>query len=434
MLCIPLINNDLTTEYLSWSSQASEFNKVMSAFRVLDFKTDAVDSIWAMTASILHLGNIEFFRDENDHASIRNTDLVEKIARLLQVSSNELSEALLTRVIAASGEVLRGSFAHSFLSNIESISLPKVMRKPHGVAEAEVSLDSFSKALYDRLFTWIVGHVNAAIDPSLTESNNHLKSTVIGVLDIYGFEVFDNNSFEQFCINYCNEKLQQLFIELVLKQQQEEYEREGIQWQHIDYFNNEDICLLIDRPHQGIMALMDEACLNVGKTTDKMLLDEMDSKLAKSKYYSSKKIDAAKNKELEFGRDFVILHYAGDVRYNVNGFIEKNKDTLFQDFKRLIYNSKNEIYSSMWPEGAHSITKTTKRPQTAGTLFKNSMLSLMKTLASKEPFYIRCIKPNELKSPTAFNDERVEHQISYLGLLENVRVRRAGFAYRHDYT
>jgi myosin-1 len=160
----------------------------------------------------------------------------------------------------------------------------------------------------------------------------------------------------------------------------------------------------------------------------------MDEKLSKTKYYSSRKIDSTKNKGLEFGRDFVILHYAGDVRYNVEGFIEKNKDTLFQDFKRLLYNSKNEMYKSMWPEGAHSITKTTKRPQTAGTLFKNSMQSLMKTLASKEPFYIRCIKPNELKSPTAFDDKRVEHQISYLGLLENVRVRRAGFAYRHDYT
>ena len=113
------------------------------------------------------------------------------------------------------------------------------MRKPHSRSEAEVSRESFAKALYDRLFTWIVGHVNAAIDPALLESTRHQNSTVIGVLDIYGFEVFDNNSFEQFCINYCNEKLQQLFIELVLRQQQEEYEREGIKWVHIEYFNNQ---------------------------------------------------------------------------------------------------------------------------------------------------------------------------------------------------
>jgi myosin-1 len=153
------------------------------------------------------------------------------------------------------------------------------MRKPHTLNAAETSRDSFAKALYDRLFTWMVGHVNSAIDPALIESDRHQTSTVIGVLDIYGFEVFDNNSFEQFCINYCNEKLQQLFIELVLKQQQDEYEREGIEWVHIDYFNNQIICELIDIPHKGIIALMDEACLNVGKQTDGMLLEAMDKKL-----------------------------------------------------------------------------------------------------------------------------------------------------------
>ena len=125
------------------------------------------------------------------------------------------------------------------------------MRKPHTRSAADTSRDSFAKALYDRLFSWIVGHVNSAIDPALIESEKHHSSTVIGVLDIYGFEVFDNNSFEQFCINYCNEKLQQLFIELVLKQQQEEYEREGIEWIHVDYFNNQIICELIDLPHKG---------------------------------------------------------------------------------------------------------------------------------------------------------------------------------------
>lgn len=393
--------------------KASDFQKVMSGFKVLGFSTEAVDSIWQLVAAILHLGNVEFFQDDQDTTRIQNMDHVNNIAKLLNVSTTDVVEALTTRVIAAAGQV---------------------MRKPHSVGEANVCRDSFAKALYDRLFTWIVGHVNAAIDPSLLESSQHHNSTVIGVLDIYGFEVFDNNSFEQFCINYCNEKLQQLFIELVLKQQQEEYEKEGIKWVHVEYFNNQVICELIDQPHHGIMALMDEACLNVGKTTDQVLLGAMDDKLKSNKHYSSRKVDSAKNKTLEFDQDFLIKHYAGDVVYNINGFIEKNKDTLFQDFKRLLYNSDNEIFKSMWPEGAHSITQTTKRPQTAATLFKSSMSSLMKTLASKDPFYVRCIKPNELKSPHAFNDERVIHQIRYLGLLENVRVRRAGFAFRQEYT
>ena len=126
-------------------------------------------------------------------------------------------------------------------------------------------------------------------------------------------------------------------------------------------------------------------------------------------------MDSAANKSLVIGQDFVIKHYAGNVTYNVTGFIDKNRDTLFQDFKRLIYSSKNPIYQSMWPEGSHDITKTTKRPLTAGTIFKNSMNELMKILASKEPHYVRCIKPNEIKSSNKMDKERVIHQISYLG-------------------
>ena len=395
--------------------QAAEFNTVMSAFNVLDFNRDEVETVWSIVASVLHIGNLDFMPDENDNErTLLHMGEVDHVAKLLSVNTGELYEALTSRVIAAHGEVVR---------------------KRHNVGDAQVSRDSFAKALYERLFTWIVSHVNSAIDPSLTsERGVHINSTVIGVLDIYGFEVFDNNSFEQFCINYCNEKLQQLFIELVLKQQQEEYEREGIKWVHIDYFNNEIICNLIDQPHQGVMALMDEACLGVGRTTDRTLLEAMDSKLARNAHYTSRQLNATKNKHLEFHRDFEIKHYAGNVVYNVNGFIEKNKDTLFQDFKRLLYNSSDETVSSMWPEGAHDILQTTKRPQTAGTIFKNSMHALVKILCVKEPFYVRCIKPNELKSAHAFDDERVKHQIAYLGLIENVRVRRAGFANRQEYT
>merc|ERR1712223_1405654 len=382
----------------------------------LEFADMAVESIWKLVGVILHLGNIDFdAREDNGEsiATISRKKEIDSIANLLQVNPEDLKQALLTRVIAAGGQV---------------------MQKPHTLNAAETSRESFAKALYDRLFTWIVGHVNSAIDPALTDSNRHQDATVIGVLDIYGFEVFDNNSFEQFCINYCNERLQQLFIELVLKQQQEEYESEGLEWVHIDYFNNQIICDLVDVPHKGVLALMDEACLNVGKTTDSMLLEAMDKKLKGNEDYTSRSIDSKENKNLVIGQDFVIRHYAGNVVYNVYGFIEKNRDTLFQDFKRLLYSSKNPIYKSMWPEGSHDIIKTTKSPLTAGTIFKNSMNELMKILASKEPFYVRCIKPNERKSPVTIDRERVIHQISYLGLLENVRVRRAGFAYRQDYT
>lgn len=130
---------------------------------------------------------------------------------------------------------------------------------------------------------------------------------------------------------------------------------------------------------------------------------------------------------------FSSSHYAGDVIYNINGFLEKNRDTLYQDFKRLLFNSSDSIISSMWPEGQQDITKTTKRPPTAGTLFGKSMNELVATLLKKEPFYVRCVKPNDIKSPQLFDDLRVTHQVRYLGLLENVRVRRAGFVHRQRY-
>ncbi|XP_059989809.1 unconventional myosin-Id isoform X6 [Lagenorhynchus albirostris] len=288
------------------------------------------------------------------------------------------------------------------------------------------------KAIYERLFCWIVSRINDIIEVKNSDTTIHGKNTVIGVLDIYGFEIFDNNSFEQFCINYCNEKLQQLFIQLVLKQEQEEYQREGIPWKHIDYFNNQIIVDLVEQQHRGIIAILDDACMNVGKVTDEMFLEALNSKLGKHGHFSSRKL-CASDKILEFDRDFRIRHYAGDVVYSVIGFIDKNKDTLFQDFKRLMYNSSNPVLKNMWPEGKLSITEVTKRPLTAATLFKNSMIALVDNLASKEPYYVRCIKPNDKKSPQIFDDERCRHQVEYLGLLENVRVRRAGFAFRQTY-
>ncbi|XP_059127317.1 unconventional myosin-Id isoform X2 [Peromyscus eremicus] len=287
-------------------------------------------------------------------------------------------------------------------------------------------------AIYERLFCWIVTRINDIIEVKNYDTTIHGKNTVIGVLDIYGFEIFDNNSFEQFCINYCNEKLQQLFIQLVLKQEQEEYQREGIPWKHIDYFNNQIIVDLVEQQHKGIIAILDDACMNVGKVTDGMFLEALNNKLGKHGHFSSRKT-CASDKILEFDRDFRIRHYAGDVVYSAIGFIDKNKDTLFQDFKRLMYNSSNPVLKTMWPEGKLSITEVTKRPLTAATLFKNSMIALVDNLASKEPYYVRCIKPNDKKSPQIFDDERCRHQVEYLGLLENVRVRRAGFAFRQTY-
>ncbi|KAK9530033.1 hypothetical protein VZT92_011569 [Zoarces viviparus] len=391
-------------------NDGADFKAVADAMKVIGFTGDEIQAVYKILATILHLGNLTFGVD-GDVTLIESTKLVSVIRELLCVKEENMEKALLYRTVATGRDVIE---------------------KQHTAQEAGYGRDALAKAMYERMFCWIVGRINDIIEVKNYDARVHGKNTVIGVLDIYGFEIFQNNSFEQFCINYCNEKLQQLFIQLVLKQEQEEYQREGIPWKHIDYFNNQIIVDLVEQQHKGIFSVLDEACMNVGKVTDEVFLQGLNVKLSKHVHYTSRKLSPT-DKSLEFDRDFRIRHYAGDVMYSVVGFIDKNKDTLFQDFKRLLYNSSNPVLKAMWPEGKLSITEVTKRPLTAATLFKNSMISLVENLACKEPYYVRCIKPNDVKSPLLFEQERCRHQVEYLGLLENVRVRRAGFAYRQTY-
>ncbi|XP_016787509.2 unconventional myosin-Id isoform X12 [Pan troglodytes] len=341
-------------------NDAAEFRVVADAMKVIGFKPEEIQTVYKILATILHLGNLKFVVD-GDTPLIENGKVVSTIAELLSTKTDMVEKALLYRTVATGRDIID---------------------KQHTEQEASYGRDAFAKAIYERLFCWIVTRINDIIEVKNYDTTIHGKNTVIGVLDIYGFEIFDNNSFEQFCINYCNEKLQQLFIQLVLKQEQEEYQREGIPWKHIDYFNNQIIVDLVEQQHKGIIAILDDACMNVGKVTDEMFLEALNSKLGKHAHFSSRKL-CASDKILEFDRDFRIRHYAGDVVYSVIGFIDKNKDTLFQDFKRLMYNSSNPVLKNMWPEGKLSITEVTKRPLTAATLFKNSMIALVDNLASK---------------------------------------------------
>ncbi|KFP65369.1 Unconventional myosin-Id, partial [Cariama cristata] len=391
-------------------NDGAEFKAVADAMKVIGFKQEEIQTVYKIVAAILHLGNLKFSVD-GDTPVIENGKVVSIIADLLSTKSDMVEKALLFRTVATGRDVID---------------------KQHTEQEATYGRDAFAKAIYERLFCWIVTHINDVIEVKNYDTTIHGKNTVIGVLDIYGFEIFDNNSFEQFCINYCNEKLQQLFIQLVLKQEQEEYQREGIPWKHIDYFNNQVIVDLVEQQHKGIIAILDDACMNVGKVTDEMFLEALNNKLGKHAHFSSRKVTCSSvpSKLASFP---VCDTVSGFFSYSVTGFIDKNKDTLFQDFKRLMYNSSNPVLKMMWPEGKLSITEVTKRPLTAATLFKNSMIALVDNLASKEPYYVRCIKPNDKKSPQLFDEERCRHQVEYLGLLENVRVRRAGFAYRQTY-
>ncbi|XP_055012914.1 unconventional myosin-Ig [Boleophthalmus pectinirostris] len=393
------------------NNDRSSHKAVLHALQVIGFTEEEVSSIYEILATILLLGNLQF-ESEAESVEVSPPESLVHISALTHTDPDSVRSSLLCRTVATGGG--------------------DVIQKQHSAQEACFGRDAFAKALYERLFAWIVSRINSIIEVKDYNPVLHGKNTVIGVLDIYGFEIFDNNSFEQFCINYCNEKLQHLFIELILQQEQEEYEREGIVWEHIDYCDNQPIVDLVEQQHRGIISILDEACLSVGQVTDTVCLQSMDTKLSQHPHYTSRQLNPS-DKSMEFQKHFRIQHYAGEVTYSIEGFLDKNKDLLFQDFKRLMFNSSNSVLQQMWPDGQMSITEVTKRPQTAATLFKNSIIALVHKLACKEPYYVRCIKPNEVKSSVIFDDARCKHQVAYLGLLENVMVRRAGFAYRQPY-
>ncbi|TRZ13957.1 hypothetical protein HGM15179_013146 [Zosterops borbonicus] len=270
--------------------------------------------------------------------------------------------------------------------------------------------------------------------PQVSRNTPNEQKKVMGVLDIYGFEIFQDNGFEQFIINYCNEKLQQIFILMTLKEEQEEYVREGIQWTPVEFFDNSIICNLIENSTTGILAMLDEECLRPGVVNEDTLLTKLNQLLATHKHYESKETQNARHVTDTSlpERCFRIHHYAGKVTYNLTGFIEKNNDLLFRDLSQAMWAARHALLRSLFPEGDPQKVSL-KLPPTAGFQFKSSVAMLMKNLYSKNPNYIRCIKPNDTKSAMVFTPELVLAQVRYLGLMENVRVRRAGYAFRQLY-
>ncbi|XP_051952508.1 unconventional myosin-Ih-like [Xyrauchen texanus] len=296
---------------------------------------------------------------------------------------------------------------------------------PFTIDHAVYARDALAKAIYSRTFTWLVNKINESL-----ENKDSSRKTVIGLLDIYGFEVFSVNSFEQFCINFCNEKLQQLFIQLTMKAEQEEYEAEGIGWEPVQFFNNKIICDLVEEQHRGIISVLDEECLRPGDATDLTFLEKLEQRMGNHPHFVTHKLaDKKTRKTLERG-DFRLLHYAGEVTYCIVGFIDKNNDLLYKNIKEVMCLSKIPIIHECFPA---TEADSRRRPETVATQFKNSLLRLTEILTAKEAWYVRCLKSNENKQPGKFDEVLVRHQVKYLGLMEHLMVRRAGFAYRRRY-
>ncbi|CAK6964377.1 unconventional myosin-Ib isoform X1 [Scomber scombrus] len=391
---------------------AANFRTVRNAMQIVGFMEDEVQSVLELVAAVLKLGNIEFKPESrcngNDESRVKDKNDLKEMCELLGIEQSVLERAFSYRTVEA---------------RLEKVSTTL------NVSQAYYARDALSKNLYSRLFSWLVTRINESI-----KAQGKTRHKVMGVLDIYGFEIFEDNSFEQFIINYCNEKLQQIFIELTLREEQEEYIREGIEWHNIEYFNNAVICDLIENNQNGILAMLDEECLRPGTVTDETFLDKLNTICAEHQHFESR---LSKNSKFLTDHSlphncFRIQHYAGKVLYRAEGFVDKNNDLLYRDLSQAMYKATHSLIKQLFPEG-NPAKVNLKRPPTAGFQFKASVGTLMRNLQTKNPNYIRCIKPNDKKASHIFTESLVCHQLRYLGLMENVRVRRAGYAFRQAY-
>ena len=377
-----------------------DFKDTLHAMKVIGLSQHEQDDIFRMLAAILWLGNVSFVEDEAGNAAINDQSVVDFVAYLLEVESPHVNKAITLRVVETSRGGRRGS----------------VYEVPLNITQATAVRDALAKAIYFNLFDWIVGRVNASLKARGVIANS------VGILDIYGFEIFDKNSFEQLCINYVNEKLQQIFIQLTLKTEQEEYAREQIQWTPINYFDNKVVCELIEeRKPPGVFAALNDACATAhadSGAADQTFIQRLNA-LSSNPHFQPRQ------------GQFIIKHYAGDVSYAIEGMTDKNKDQLLKDLLNLVGESSNTFVHAIFPNEVNQDDK--RRPPTAGDKIKASANDLVSTLMKASPSYIRTIKPNDNKSPNEYNTGNVMHQIKYLGLQENVRIRRAGFAYRQTF-
>ncbi|XP_048784652.1 unconventional myosin-Ia isoform X7 [Lagopus muta] len=391
---------------------AANFRAMQDAMAIIGFTPAEVTALLEVTAVVLKLGNVElsscFQASGMEASSIAEPQELQEISQLVGLDPSTLEQALCSRTVKVRDE-----------SVLTALS----------VSQGYYCRDALAKNIYSRLFDWLVDRINTSIRVKPGEQRK-----VMGVLDIYGFEIFQDNGFEQFIINYCNEKLQQIFILMTLKEEQEEYVREGIQWTPVEFFDNSIICDLIENSKVGILAMLDEECLRPGTVNEDTFITKLNQIFASHKHYESKETLNAKHvTDISLPlRCFRIHHYAGKVTYNVTGFIEKNNDLLFRDLSQAMWAAQHTLLRSLFPEGDPQ-RPSLKLPPTTGSQFKASVATLMKNLYTKNPNYIRCIKPNDTKTAMLFTPDLVLAQVRYLGLMENVRVRRAGYAFRQLY-
>ncbi|XP_077227543.1 myosin-6-like isoform X2 [Tasmannia lanceolata] len=401
------LGNPRTFHYLNQSNcyeldgvdDSKEYLATRKAMDVVGISHNEQDSIFRVVAAILHLGNIEFSKgkevdssepkDENSWLHLRTA------AELFMCDVKALEDSLCKRVIVTRDETITKSL------DPESATL---------------SRDALAKIVYSRLFDWLVTKINSSIgqDPD--------SKFLIGVLDIYGFESFKTNSFEQFCINLTNEKLQQHFNQHVFKMEQEEYTKEEIDWSYIEFIDNQDVLDLIEKKPGGIVALLDEACM-FPRSTHETFAQKLYQTFRNHKRFSKPKLSPT---------DFTICHYAGDVTYQTELFLDKNKDYVVAEHQALLSASSCPFVSDLFPPLSEESSKSSKF-SSIGSRFKQQLQALLETLSATEPHYIRCVKPNNLLKPAIFENTNVLQQLRCGGVMEAIRISCAGYPTRRAF-
>ncbi|XP_077447744.1 unconventional myosin-VIIa-like isoform X2 [Stigmatopora argus] len=384
----------------------TDYSSILAAMKVLMFTETETWEISKLLAAILHMGNLRFEARTYDNLDacvvVRSPDLV-TAASLVEVEPKDVMVCLTTRTLITRGE---------------SVATPLSVEQGLDVR------DAFVKGIYGRLFVWIVDKINAAIYRPPSCEDLHVTRRSIGLLDIFGFENFVVNSFEQLCINFANENLQQFFVRHVFKLEQEEYNLEDISWQHIAFTDNQDALDMIANKPMNIISLIDEES-KFPKGTDATMLYKLNSQHKLNSNY----IPPKNCYESQFG----IQHFAGVVHYETRGFLEKNRDSLHTDIIQLVHSSKNKFIKQIFQADVAMGAETRKRSPTLSSQFKRSLEMLMRTLGVCQPFFVRCVKPNELKKPMSFDRELCVRQLRYSGMMETIRIRRAGYPIRYSF-
>ncbi|KAJ1554614.1 hypothetical protein HK405_004553, partial [Cladochytrium tenue] len=394
-------------------NDAAEFKSLQDAMSVMKFTAEEKRDLFKMIAAILHLGNIEVVPDREDQAKLteRGQKVVEKFCHLVGISVTDFTKGLLRPKIKAGRDWVV---------------------QARDVSQVEYSMEALARAMYERMFSALIERINEELGSCSS------KATFIGVLDIAGFEIFERNGFEQFCINYTNEKLQQFFNHHMFVMEQEEYRSEGIDWKFIDFgLDLQPTIDLIEKTSPvGILSCLDEECV-MPKATDKTFNDKL-SGLWKGK--------SSKFAVPRFNKGFILNHYAGRVEYDTNSWLDKNKDPLNENITKLLAGSSDKYMACLFSDFASDPDDTTAsgggggfRPRgitrrgafrTVAQRHKEQLVTLMSQLAATEPHFVRCILPNNEKRAGRLDAPLVLDQLRCNGVLEGIRICRAGFPNR----